>query len=120
MQAEITFLKSQVTELKKTQSANHKDNRKDIQDLRAELQKLIMTLPDAIRESMDKMGDKVARQISEAILPLQSRQERTEDKVYGLELKWAKASGYAAAGAVGAGFLFEAAKVGLEHLIGVR
>lgn len=121
MQAEITMLKSEIAELKSTQTSNHKDNRTDIHNLRQELQNLVLTLPEAIRDSMDKMGDKVARQIAEAITPLQGRTEKVEGKIYGIEIQWAKAKGYAAAymtlGGLGAGLLFEAAKVGLEHVI---
>jgi hypothetical protein len=121
MQAEINLLKSEIAELKSTQSSNHKDNRTDIHNLRQELQKLVLTLPEAIRDSMDKMGDKVARQIADAITPLQNRTEKVEGKIYGIEIAWARAKGMMAAymtlGGIGAGLLFEGAKVGLERLI---
>jgi ElaB/YqjD/DUF883 family membrane-anchored ribosome-binding protein len=121
MQADIISIQGRITKLEDVQTSNHRDNRKDIHELRNELQKLILTLPEAIRDSMDKMGDKVAKQIAEAITPLQSRTEKVEDKVFGMELQWAKAKGWAAAymtlGGIGAGLLFEGAKVGLERLI---
>lgn len=121
MQSDIVAIQSRMTKLEETQLSNHRDNRKDIHDLRGELQKLILTLPEAIRDSMDKMGDKVAKQIADAITPLQNRTEKVEGKVYGIEIQWAKAKGMMAAymtlGGIGAGLLFEGAKVSLERLI---
>lgn len=127
MQAEITDLAGRLGKLEtrfdgseKRRDEQHAQNRRDIHDLRGTLQTQFEKLSLSFSESIDKMSDRLSDSIDKAIKPLAEQQARHGEDIIDLRLKWAKASGYAAAGAVGAGLLFEAAKIGLEHLLGVK
>lgn len=124
MQRELTALANRVGMLEtrfesseEKRNEQHDQNRKDIHDLRGTLQTQFERLSNSFSASIEKMSDRLSENIKEAIKPITHVQAKHEDQIVNLRLQWAKATGYAAAGAVGAGFLFEAAKIGLERIL---
>lgn len=95
-------MQAQISELKATQIANHRQNRSDIHALRDGQQ----TILEVMRVGLDKIADRIGE-----------RCISIEKDVIDLRLKWAKATGYAVGVSALGAVVFEGVKILLEHTV---
>lgn len=95
----------------------HSQNRRDIHDLRGTLQTQFERLSLSFSLSIEKMSDRLSESIDKAIKPIAEQQKEHSHDIRSLQIQWAKATGWLLGGAAVSGFVFEAAKIGLERII---
>lgn len=114
MQQQINVLGQRVASLESLTAANHAENRRDIHRL-SNGQQLVI---DALTAGLDKLGDKIDRRVASFEESVGKRFVPIEIAVKVLELKWAKATGYAMAIAGISAGIFELIKFLIEQLRG--
>lgn len=102
MQVQINELSKEVASLKTLQATQHAQNRSDIHSLRNGQQSML----DALMNGMEKIAEKIDKRL----VPI-------EHSVRTLELKWAKAAGYAMAVAALISIVFKVVEIVFNHAI---
>ncbi len=122
MQAEITALSNRISVLEKDVTSEkalsaerHKQNREDVHNLRGSLQAGFEKMTEGFQGAIEKMSDRLADNLEKSLRPVLETQKEHSVSIRGLEIKWARASGYAAAGALVGGVVFEVAKAAIEN-----
>lgn len=121
MQADIMALANRISALEKDVSGEkvlsaerHRQNREDVHNLRGSLQAGFEKMTEGFQLAIGKMSDRLASNLKESLSPVLETQKEHSISIRGLEIKWARASGYAAAGALVGGVVFEIGKAAFE------
>jgi hypothetical protein len=121
MQADIAALSVRISALERDvvsekvlSAERHKQNREDVHNLRGSLQAGFEKMTEGFQGAIEKMSDRLAANLKESLNPVLETQKEHSISIRGLEIKWARASGYAAAGALMGGVVFEVAKAAIE------
>src|ERR1700744_54993 len=93
-----------------TQELQHRENRKDIHDLRGGQDKYFGMLQNGFEKISDILERKLSEMTDKQIVPLQVA-------VHNLQLNWAKAVGYASGIAALGAVVFEVGKSSIEHAL---
>jgi hypothetical protein len=110
----ISILEKDVSSEKALSAERHRQNREDVHNLRGSLQAGFERMTEGFSASIEKMSDRLADNLEKSLRPVLETQKEHSISIRGLEIKWARASGYAAAGALVGGIVFEVAKAAVE------
>ena len=101
MQIQINTLSEKVAALTAIQSANHAENRRDIDQLHNAQQDLMDTLTAGLEKIAEKIGQ---------------RMDGIESDVIDIRLKWERAAGYAIGLSAASAIIFQLVKAMLSHM----
>lgn len=101
MQVQINALSEKVATLTVLQSANHVENRRDIEKLNKSQQDLLDTMTTGLEKIADKIGNRLSG---------------IESDVLDMRMKWARATGYAIGLSAASAAIFQLVKAWLAHM----